>query len=172
MHADCVRASVETVSTCQPEETTLAREKLIDVVKDEHNVLHTFPVEPPEPEPADGRFHEKALSAATHAQLVPADELNKLSTRDHVSRGGSITPYGDSHDIMTETKAALHQSVSERAYFLWEQANQPDGRADDFWHQAREEHFRDRAHRLWEYEGRPEGQADRHWQWTCDYEDK
>jgi hypothetical protein len=118
------------------------------------------------------RFHEKALSAATHAQLVPADELNKLSTRDHVSRGGSITPYGDSHDIMTETKAALHQSVSERAYFLWEQANQPDGRADDFWHQAREEHFRDRAHRLWEYEGRPEGQADRHWQWTCDYEDK
>ena len=150
----------------------MAPEKLIDVIKDEHNVLHTFPIETPEPEPADGRAYEKALSAATHAQLVPAEEFDKLSTRDHVSRGGSLKPYGDHHDVLSETKAALEQGVKERAYFLWETAGSPEGRHDAFWHHAREEHFRERAYRLWEYEGRPEGHADRHWHWTRDYEDK
>jgi hypothetical protein len=151
--------------------SSMASEKLIDVVKDEHNVLHTFPVEAPEPE-AEDKFHEKALSAATHAQLVPAEELGKLSTREHVSRGGPLRPFGDSRDIMTETKAALEQSVRERAYFLWEQAGRLEGSQDAFWHQAREEHFRERAYRLWEYEGRPEGHADRHWHWTRDYEER
>jgi hypothetical protein len=150
----------------------MAPEKLIDVVKDEHNVLHTFPVETPEPEPPEDKFREKALSAATHAQLVPAEEFEKLSARDHVSRGGQLRPYGDSHDPATETKAALEQSVQQRAYHLWESAGCPEGRQDDFWHQAREEHFRERAYRLWEYEGRPEGHADRHWHWTRDYEEK
>jgi hypothetical protein len=150
----------------------MAPEKLIDVMKDEHNVLHTFPVETPDPEPAPDKFHEKALSAAAHAQLVPVQELDTLSTRDHVSRGGPLRPYGDSHDVMTETRAALEQCVRERAYALWETAGSPEGRQDEFWHQSREEHFRERAYRLWEYEGRPEGHADRHWHWTRDYEDK
>ena len=150
----------------------MASEKLIDIVKDAHNVLHTFPVQTPDPEPPEEKVHEKALSAATHAQLVPAEELDKLSARNHVSRGGPLTPYGDSHDVLTETKPALEQSVREHAYHLWQQAGSPEGRADDFWHQAREEHFRERAYRLWEYEGRPEGHADRHWHWTRDYEDK
>jgi hypothetical protein len=154
------------------EEIAVAPEKLIDVVKDEHNVLHTFPVETPAFGSSDAKSHEKALSAATHAQLVPAEDFNKLSTREHVSRGGSLEPYGDAHDVMEETKGALEQNVRARAYFLWEQAGQPEGRHDEFWHHAREDHFRDRAYRLWEYEGRPEGQADRHWHWTCDYEDK
>src|ERR1700761_3031454 len=152
------------------EDLSMAPEKLIDVVKDEHNVLHTFPVEAPGPETAEDKFHEKALSAAAHAQLVPAEELGKLSTREHVGRGGPLRPFGDSRDIMTETKAALEHSVRERAYSLWEQAGRPEGSQDTFWHQAREQHFRERAYRLWEYEGRPEGHADRHWHWTRDYE--
>jgi hypothetical protein len=150
----------------------MAPEKLIDIVKDEHNVLHTFPVETSEPEPSGAKFHEKALSAAAHAQLVPAEELDKLSTRDHVSRGGPLRPYGDAHGVMTETRVALEQSVRERAYFLWEQAGRPEGSEDEFWRQGREEHFRERAYRLWEYEGRPEGHADRHWHWTRDFEEK
>jgi hypothetical protein len=154
------------------EEIAMAPEKLIDVVKDEQGVLHTFPVETTEPEQPEVRFHEKALSAATHLQLVPAADLGKLSTRDHVSRGGPLNPYGDSHDVMTETKDALRQLVRERAYFSWEAAGCPEGRQDEFWHAAREEHFRERAGRLWEYEGRPDGHAERHWHWTRDYEDK
>ena len=150
----------------------MAPEKLIDVVKDAHNVLHTFPVETPDPEPTGAKAHDKALSAATHAQLVPAEDFVKLSTREHVSRGGPLTPYGDSRDVTTETRAALEQSVRDRAYFLWEDAGSPDGREDEFWHQAREAHFRERAYRLWDYEGRPEGHADRHWHWTRDYEEK
>ncbi len=33
----------------------------------------------------------------------------------------------------------LDQRVRERAYQLWEQAGRPDGRHDEFWHQARGE---------------------------------
>ena len=150
----------------------MAPERLIDVVKDHHNVLHTFPIEALDPELPEDKVHEKALSAATHAQLVPAEALHTLSTKNHVSRGGPLEPYGDSHTVQTETKAGLKQSVRERAYSLWEQAGRPDGPHDTFWHQAREDHFRERAYRLWEYEGRPEGHADRHWHWTCDFEDK
>lgn len=150
----------------------MATERLVDVLNDKHTVLHTFPVETPEPEPSDEKLHDKALSAATHAQLVPAEELGSLTTRTHVSRGGPLTPYGDGRDVLTETKAALRQSVSERAYFLWERAGRPEGQADVFWHEAREAHVRERAYRLWEFEGRPEGQAERHWSWTCDFEDK
>jgi Protein of unknown function (DUF2934) len=46
---------------------------------------------------------------------------------------------------------------------LWEQAGRPDGRADDFWHQAQHERFCERAYALWEREGCPEGKADEHW---------
>jgi hypothetical protein len=150
----------------------MALEKLIDVVKDEYNVLHTFLVETPSAGMSEHKIHEKALSAATHAQLVPVEELCKLSTREHVSRSGPLRPYGDSHDITTETKAALDEAVEDRAYFLWEGDGRPEGRQDEFWHQARDERFHERAYRLWDYEGRPDGQADRHWHWTRDYEDK
>jgi Protein of unknown function (DUF2934) len=77
----------------------------------------------------------------------------------HVSRGGQLTPYGDPHGVLAETKAGLDQVVCERAYLLWEQADRPDGCADDFWHQR----FCERAYALWEREGCPEGKADEHW---------
>ena len=59
----------------------------------------------------------------------------------HVSRGGQLTPYGDPHGVLAETKAGLDQVVRERAYLLWEQAGRPEGRADDFWHQAQYQRF-------------------------------
>ncbi len=33
----------------------------------------------------------------------------------------------------------LEQAIRERAYALWQQAGSPDGRHEEFWHQAREE---------------------------------
>ena len=72
-------------------------------------------------------------------------------------------PYGDPHGVLAETKAGLDQVVRERAYLLWEQAGRPDGRADDFWHQAQHQRFCERAYALWEREGRPEGKADEYW---------
>jgi hypothetical protein len=33
----------------------------------------------------------------------------------------------------------LEQIIRERAYRLWQQAGSPDGRQEEFWHQAREE---------------------------------
>ena len=40
----------------------------------------------------------------------------------HVSRGGQLTPYGDPHGVLAETKAGLDHIVRERAYLLWERA--------------------------------------------------
>jgi hypothetical protein len=148
-------------------------ERLVDVLNDKDTVLHTFPVEvgASVSQPSDKNFEEKALSAAAHAQLVPAKELNGLYARLHVSRGGAVTPFGDCHDMMMETKAGLEQIVRKRAYQLWEKEGRPEGRADDHWHRAHEQRLRERAYRIWEQEGRPDGQADRHWHWTCGFEE-
>jgi Protein of unknown function (DUF2934) len=137
-------------------------EQLVDVERRGASLLHTFPVA------IDGAgdeeaFKQKALEAAAHAKLVPNEELNSLDAKIHVSRGGQLTPYGDPLGVLAETKAGLDQVVRERAYLLWEQAGRPEGRADDFWHEAQHHRLRERAYALWEREGRPEGKADEHW---------
>jgi hypothetical protein len=145
-------------------------ERLVDVEKQGANVLHTFPVtiSPPAEEEA---FKQKALEAAGNAKLVPNEELESLNAKMHVSRGGQLTPYGDPHGVLAETKAGLDQVVRERAYLLWEQAGWRDDRADDFWHQARHQRFCERAHAPWEREGCPEGKADEHWFRTRAFEE-
>jgi hypothetical protein len=54
---------------------------------------------------------------------------------------------------------------------MWKQAGRPDGRSDNFWHQAQHERFRERAYARWEREGRPEGKADEHWFRTRAFEE-
>ena len=110
-------------------------ERLVDVERQGLEVLHTFPVtlSPPADE---GAFKQKALEAAGHAQLVPNEELESLTAKMHVSRGGRLTPYGDPLGVLAETKAGLDQFVRDRAYFLWDEAGRPGGRADDFWRSA------------------------------------
>ena len=138
-------------------------ERLVDVERKGADLLHTFPVALGAQADDEEAFKQKALEAAAHAKLVPNEELESLTTKLHVSRGGQLTPYGDPLGVLAETKAGLDQFVRERAYFLWEQAGRPEGRADDFWRQAQHERFCERAYALWEREGRPEGKADEHW---------
>jgi hypothetical protein len=148
-------------------------ERLVDVLNDKKTVLHTFTVAlgTSGAKASDTKFEEKALSAAAHSQLVPTDELESLSARMHISRSGTMTPYGDSHDVLMETKTDLDRIVRERAYELWEQEGRPEGRSDEYWHRAHEQRLRERAYRIWEQEGCPEGQADRHYSWTCGFEE-
>jgi Protein of unknown function (DUF2934) len=134
-------------------------ERLVDVEKQGVKVLHTFPVTISAPAVEEEAFKE----AAGNAKLVPNEELESLNAKMHVSRGGQLTPFGDPHGVLAETKAGLDQVVRERAYLLWEQVGRPEGRADDFWHQAQQERFSERAYALWEREGCPEGKADEHW---------
>jgi Protein of unknown function (DUF2934) len=110
-------------------------ESLVDVERQGRGVLHTFPVALSHPADEE-TFKQKALEAADHAKLVRNEELESLTAKMHVSRGGQLIPYGDPHGVLAETKAGLDQVVRERAYLLWEQAGRPEGRADDFWHQA------------------------------------
>jgi hypothetical protein len=109
-----------------------------------------------------GAVQAEGSRGRSNAKLVPNEELESLDARIHAGRGGQLTPFGDPHGVLAETKEGLDQIVRERAYLLWEQAGCPEGRTEDFWHQAQNQRFSERAYALWEREGRPEGKADEH----------
>jgi hypothetical protein len=138
--------------------------RLVDVVSKTGGVLHTYPVtlSDSEPAPGDGDYIAKALEAAAHGRLVPDCDLDGLTARMHVSRGGRMQPYGDEVETSSQTKAGLEDEIRERAYLLWEESGCPEGKADEFWHQALDQHLRGRAYVLWEQKGHPQG-ADDDW---------
>ena len=92
-------------------------ERLVDVEKHDSQVLHTFPVTISAPAAEEDAFKEKALEAAGNARLVPNEELDSLNAKMHVSRSGQLTPYGDPHGVLAQTKAGLDQ-VRSRARLL------------------------------------------------------
>lgn len=146
-------------------------ERLVDVIQKRKGLLHVFPVtiDRVDAQPAD--FERKALESAAFAGLVPNEQLRELSAELHVCHSGPLEPQCDDLGVLAETPAGLEQMVRERAYFLWEKAGQPKGRADDFWHKAETEHLRHRAYALWEREGRPNGRAYEHWCQVCRQQD-
>jgi len=117
--------------------------------------------------------------ASGREEVIPLAEEQLEVDKRTVDRGttrirryvGPLTPYGDPHGVLAETKAGLDQAVRERAYLLWEQAGRPDDRTDEFWHQAQYQRFCERAYALWEREGFPEGRADEHWHRTRAFEE-
>jgi hypothetical protein len=149
----------------------MSKERLIDV-KTGGRVLHTFPVRVDDQSASAGEeaFKQKALEAAANAKVVPNAQLKDLSADLHVCRSGPLELYPDPLGVLAETKEGLEQVVRERAYSLWEQAGRPEGRCDDFWHQAQQQRLRERAHALWEREGCPEGKAEEHWYRVIDFE--
>jgi Protein of unknown function (DUF2934) len=147
-------------------------ERLIDVLNSKGTVIHTYPVTLGErgQEASDAEYEAKALEAAAHGALVPNAELAGLTARVHVSRGGQLANYDDSVDSGSETRADLQQDVRTRAYLLWEQDGRPEGRAEEYWQRALDEHLRIRAYALWQQEGSPEGRADEYWYRLCEFE--
>jgi Protein of unknown function (DUF2934) len=147
-------------------------ERLVDVATPDGEILHTFPVSVATPDITanDQEYEEKALRAAAYAQLVPNDDLKKLTSKMHVSRGGQLVPYGDHLGVLSQTKKELDQAIRQRAYYLWQADDCPHGRADDYWHRARDQHLRERAYVLWQQDGCPSGRADEHWRRTCEFE--
>jgi hypothetical protein len=146
-------------------------ERLVDV-KESEKVLHTFPVtiSDRDAETGEDGFKRKALEAAANAKLVPNKELETLSATMHICRSGPLEPDRDPLGVLAETKAGLDQVVRERAFLLWEQADRPNGRPDEFWHRAQHYRWCERAYALWEREGCPQGKADEHWHRTLDFE--
>ncbi len=146
-------------------------ERLVDVLDSHGTVLHTFPITLQGSEaPTDAQYEEKALKAAAYAQLVPDADLQSLTARMHVSRGGALAPYGDNRNVMSQTQDGLEQADRELAYSLWQQDGCPDGRADEYWHRAQDQHLRERAYVLSQQEGCPEGRADEHWHLTREFQ--
>src|SRR3954449_4411966 len=81
-------------------------ERLVDVLNRGGNVLHTFPVTLADVGGTanDADFQAKGLAAAAHEHLAPDADLQTLSARMHVGRGGRMAPYGDDLDRDAETK--------------------------------------------------------------------
>ena len=146
-------------------------ERLVDVLDRRENVIHTFPITIEGSETSDAQYEKKALEAAAYEKLVPNNELNGLTARMHISRSGPLEPYGNDREVLAQTKASLDQIVRGRAYSLWEQEGRPDGRADEHWQRAQEQHLQERAHARWEQEGRPEGRADEYLDRTREFEE-
>ncbi|WP_428491172.1 DUF2934 domain-containing protein [Rhodopila sp.] len=118
------------------------QERLVDVLNENNNVLHVFPVQIEADDTAlkAPDFEQKALEAAAAAEIVPHLEEKKLKARLHVTRGGPLMPYGDSLQTKNEQKMRLEERIRERAYFLWQEAGCPDNQADGFWQHACEIH--------------------------------
>jgi hypothetical protein len=105
-------------------------------------------------------YEAKALEAAAHGCWCPTRNGGGMTAKIHIDRGGQLAPYGDDLASGSETKT----------YFLWEQDGSPDGRADEYWHRALDQHLRERAYVLWEQAGRPEGEADVYWRSIREFE--
>ena len=146
-------------------------ERLVDVLDCKNDLIHVFPITIEGPENSDAQYEKKALEAAAYEKLVPNNELSGLSARIHISRGGPLEPYGNDREVLAQTKVSLDQIVRDRAYSLWEQEGRPDGRADEHWQRAQEQHLQERAYALWEQEGRPEGRTDEHLDRTRKFEE-
>ena len=140
-------------------------ERLVDVEKQGAKLLHTFPVQLRDEAHAaeEEAFKSKALEAAAHARIVPDEDLPSLNAKMHVPRGGPLGSFGDPLGVLAETREGLEQLDREHAYALWEQAGRPEGRADEFWHEAQRRRFCERAYAVWEREGRPDDKAHEHW---------
>jgi hypothetical protein len=50
---------------------------------------------------------------------------------------------------------AFDLAVRDTAYFMWVQDGRPEGRADDYWYRALEQHLRARAYGIWLRNGTP-----------------
>ena len=111
---------------------------LIDVLNAHGTVLHVFPIPVAD---QDGAYDvvnpgQEALRLAVAEQLVPETEAETLQTREHISRGGPLMPYGDALEVRLQTLQRTEQRIRERAYFLWQQAGCREDRADEYWLQA------------------------------------
>ena len=140
-------------------------QRLVDVLNGSGAVLHTYPITLGELGDAvdDKAYIWKALDAAALGRLVPEDEVDGLTARMHVSRGGQMSAYGDNVKQNSETKVGLEQSIREDAYALWEQDGRPEGRTELYWHRALDQHLNARAYALWQREGCPDGRAEEFW---------
>ena len=147
-------------------------ERLVDVLRGDGVVLHTYPITigNSEKTSTEAEYEDKASKAAANDHLVPDAELESLTTRMHVCRGGPLARFGDDRGVLAETKEGLDQAVRERAYFFWQQDGCPDGRAEEYWHRAHEQNLRERAYVLWQQEGCPDGRADEYWHRTREFE--
>ena len=116
------------------------QERLVDVLNENNNVLHVFPVQIEADDVPVTELEQRALEAAAAAQIVPESDKKKLKARPHVSRGGPLMPYGDALQTKKEMEMRHEACIRERAYFLWQEAGCPDDQADGFWQRACELH--------------------------------
>jgi Protein of unknown function (DUF2934) len=147
-------------------------ERLVDMLNVYSTVIHTLPImiEGSDTNATDAEYEVKGLEEAAHAYLVPDAELRSLVSRILVGRGGTLAPYGHDHDAVSQTREALNETVRRYACHLWQREGCPEGRSDEFWNRAHEQHLRERAYFLWWQASSPDGRFEEFWHQTAEFE--
>lgn len=137
--------------------------KPIDAETNCDNSLHAKPVTLGDAVAKDDAFMRKVRNEALDAN-PPFDNLGELVAEMNAGRNSALVRNGNAMEVMSGSgkEFTLEQVVRERAYLLWEQAGQPEGRSDEFWLEAEFGEFREQAYALTESESCPEGKADEH----------
>jgi len=123
-------------------------ERLVDILDANRNAIHSHLVTPSDGSDAD--FMAKGLEAAVNGQLVPDAELARLTAGIRHRYEGRIAPDDDHLAGDSQTKTGLEQDVRETAYLLWEQEGRLEGRSDEYWHRAHDQHLPERVYTLWQ----------------------
>ncbi len=98
----------------------------------------------------DADFLAKGLEATVSDQLVPDTELARLTAGIHDSHEGRMALDDDHLAGGSQTRTGLEQEVRETAYLLWEQEGRLEGRSDEYWHRALDQHLSDQVYTLWQ----------------------
>ena len=87
-------------------------ERLVDVEKGSKVLHHVFLLRLAPPQ-RSRRSREGVGGGGQRLKLISNEELTTVwAPKMHVSRGGQLTPYGDPHGVLAETKAGLNQGRS------------------------------------------------------------
>jgi len=81
---------------------------------------------------SEGLLRQSSLKGLSKRELAPPDELESA---------GQAKPQGWAVFLNGETIMAkpTDKEIAARAYKLWEQAGQPKGRDEEFWHLSQQE---------------------------------
>lgn len=82
----------------------------------------------------DGEYRSRALEAAAEAQREAGTD--GLTARMHVPRGGQLASNGEDPHAPDALRHGIDSAVRERACFLWQREECPDGRATEHWHRT------------------------------------
>ena len=122
-------------------------ERPVDILDANRNTIHAHPMTPSAGSDAD--FMAKCLEAAVSGQLVPDDELARLTAGIHDSHEGRIAP-GPSFGWRFPNEERAGAGGPRKGISSLGAARTVGSRSDGDWHRALEQHLPEWIYMLWQ----------------------